>query len=305
MKKLTIFIGIFFIITLFFYNNSSSTLLFCSDSIDEIKLQGEVLANLGGHAHGIAIDDKKNIYIGKIKEIIKVTLDGKIVPFAMLENAFTPEYDKTFIYDIEFDNSDKCLYAASGDRILKITPDGKMTTYIKDDFKGRHGAVAIELDNEGNMYIATDNKIFKYSKDMKKILFLDGARSKKVKVEHVLGLEFDLTFKNLYFCETVNGQFIKCVIKNGRPEKLYTIFKDIEYAPEYIAVIDDKTFVIKDPSFKHFYLIRNDKVKKIIVENVEQKYTGIETIIYMDKMLYGTNYDGGTVHKLNLSGLIK
>ena len=44
---------------------------------------------------------------------------------------------------------------------------------------------------------------------------------------------------------------------------------------------------------------------KIIVENVEQKYTGIETIIFKDKMIYGTNYDGQTLHKIDLTKFIK
>lgn len=116
MKKIIFFAFLFFIFITFSQKNNELSSLYSSTLYDEINLQGEVLVNIGGNLHGIAIDDKMNIYVGKTKEIIKVSMDGNVIPFAMLENTFSNEYEKTFIYDIEFNSIDKCLYAASGNK---------------------------------------------------------------------------------------------------------------------------------------------------------------------------------------------
>ena len=34
---------------------------------------------------------------------------------------------------------------------------------------------------------------------------------------------------------------------------LEVIFADYEYSPEYVAIVDDNTYIIKDPAFKYFY----------------------------------------------------
>ena len=172
-----------------------------------------LFANIGGSLHGIAFDNQNSMYVGKNgKEILKVSPEGKISPFVVIKEASGHYIDgpgDTFIYDMEF-GKDRHLYVAAEDRILKISQTGQIEILLKENFKGTWGACGIELDTKGNIYVAFDNKILKILPTGQKSIFIDGNNT-DFKLEAVVGLEFDATYKYLYVCDGIRGKTGKLI----------------------------------------------------------------------------------------------
>lgn len=128
----------------------------------------------------------------------KVTPDGEKHEFAKLEGDFAGNYltDKSFISSgIDFDE-DSNVYITLGDRLVKISPDGEVSTIAE----GFSRCFDVKLDPDGNMYVADDKEdtIYSFTPSMEKSIFYKGSE----KGDFLLtSLAFDKNYDNLYVRE--------------------------------------------------------------------------------------------------------
>lgn len=123
---------------------------------------------------GILFDKKGNMLVAGQSGLDKVTPDGTVTTFcdlSVLEEGKYYYFDSPFIWDMKYDK-DNNIIAAAQDRILKITEDGKVTTLIREDFNGFLGASGIEIDQEGNIYVVSGGKVYRYSTELNKTEYL-------------------------------------------------------------------------------------------------------------------------------------
>ncbi len=265
-----------------------------------------VIADIGGILHGIAFDNRNSMYVGKNgKEILKVSPEGKVSPFVVVKEASGHFGDRPFIYDLAF-GPDRHLYAAADDRILRISPTGKIKILIKEDFKGTWGACGITLDAKGNMYVAYDNKVLRIRPNGDKSIFIDGS-TVNPKLVTVVGLEFDAAFNYLYVCDGRRGEtgkLIRIPMKaNGSPGLPEIIFEKSGYRPEYVSLDRRGHIVTKGPENADFVLLDSNLIPTMI-ECKNLGYVEIETIAFGGQgfkrnAVYGTEWFKGKIYRID------
>jgi len=128
-------------------------------------------------------------------ELSRITPDGRVEEFAKLEGSFSGNYltDKSFISSgIDFDDTNNA-YLTLGDRLIKIAPDGTVTT-IADGFAR---CFDVKIDKQGNIYVADDkaDTIYRFTPSMEKSVLYKG----KVTGDFVLtSLALDAERKRLF-----------------------------------------------------------------------------------------------------------
>jgi hypothetical protein len=93
---------------------------------------------------------------------------------------------------------DNMMYAAARDIILKITPEGKVSTYIKDDFPRPYGAVSIRADSKGNLFVSCGTIVVRYNASLEKTVIIDVEDKKSGKTKNIIGIEIDPSEKAFY-----------------------------------------------------------------------------------------------------------
>lgn len=183
------------------------------------------------HSHATAFDSTGNLYIAKDgKKVMKITPDRTVSDIADLD-AFPT---KTHIWSMEM-GKDGSLYCAAQDRVLKISNDGKIATYIKEDFTGPCGVTDIEFDPNGNLYLAYDDIVARYTPALKKTIVIQGINQRPV-MQWIVGIKFDPDNKYL-FLTNLHGKNVARYAINRRGKAGKDFFKfDMDGFPEYFAV---------------------------------------------------------------------
>jgi sugar lactone lactonase YvrE len=169
--------------------------------------------NLGGQLSAIASDTYGNLYVAKDgKEIVKISFSGKVKPIYKLDSNYLSQETKICSLKLAKDGT---IYVAATDCLFKIAPDGQVKMLINDpDVK----PVGVELDRNGNLYVISKMKVFKYNPALEKSLFVDCGG-----VNGSLGLtdlKFDAKAKNLYIANGRAKQVYKYPVqKDGRAGK--------------------------------------------------------------------------------------
>lgn len=141
--------------------------------IVEMKLENEweefcvIGSNVCG---GILFDKKGNMLVGRKRGLDQVTPEGTMTTLydlSELEKGKDYYFSSPFIWDMKYDKENNII-AAAQDRILKITEDGNVTTLIREDFGGFLGASGLEIDQEGNIYVVSGGKVYRYSTELNK-----------------------------------------------------------------------------------------------------------------------------------------
>ncbi len=257
------------------------------------------------------------MFVGKNGALVKVTPDGKTAEFCSLRdlpkgkdyNLLSP-----LIWGMEFDANDNII-AAAQDRILRIAPNGAVTTLIREDFDGFIGASGVALDENGSMYVTSGNKILKYTPGLEKSVFIDASK-KNLKMEWQ-GLEFDIEMKsffplafdpeyrNLYVSEFSSSTLLKYPIgadgKPGEPVILFNLYPDdLEQAP-FNVIFGDRgsIYVSNDYSPRILKIDANGRKGVIQIEGKMRNHIiafggkGFE-----EECIYFTTYDGDYVYKI-------
>jgi|GEM_PF-3931911 len=224
----------------------------------EQKKSGELFIEFEG-AHGIVFDDNDNMFIGKkTREIYKVTPDAQASLF-MSVDSLEDKTDKTKIWSMSM-GPGKYIYAAAGDRILRINSEGMAETFIRDDFEGEWGACDLAFDLEENLYVVHDRMVEKYCivSDTKptKTTLLDG-RKDFPQLRAAVGICFGRDFKELYVSDVFGNKVVKCTLKeDGTIGEMteYTPLRSAEYMETdkggniYISLPAENRLVQIDPS---------------------------------------------------------
>ena len=162
--------------------------------------EGCFLKVKGDRPYGVAFDSKGTLYMVTAPNsgngtLWKVTPDGKATEFAKLEGTFSgsADLDKSFISSgMDIDEKGN-IYITLGDKLLKILPDGKVTT-LAEGFKR---CFDVKADRQGNLFVADDKAgaIYKFIPSMEKSLFYQGSNPGPFVLT---SLVFDKEYKNLY-----------------------------------------------------------------------------------------------------------
>lgn len=126
---------------------------------------------------GILFDKEGNMLVARPLGLDKVTPEGTVTmscDLSVLEKGTDYYFRSPFIWDMKYDNNNNII-AAAQDRILKITEDGNVITLIREDFNGFLGASGLEIDKEGNIYIVSGGKVYRYSTDLNKSEYLSSS----------------------------------------------------------------------------------------------------------------------------------
>jgi DNA-binding beta-propeller fold protein YncE len=119
---------------------------------------------------GILFDKEGTMLVASPLGLNRISSDGTVslfCDFSNLKKGYNFHFISPLIWDMKYDN-DNNIIAAAQDRILKIDQNGNVTTLIQEDFQGFLGASGLEIDKEGNMYVVSGGKVYKYSKDLVK-----------------------------------------------------------------------------------------------------------------------------------------
>ncbi len=199
----------------------------------------EKFLELGGNLHGLAFDDAGFMYVCKNgKSIYKIAPDGTDSLFCTIDSTgHWEDTHSTYVWNFEL-GEDNHFYAAARNRILKISLDGEVTTLIKEQFTTTWGGVTgIELDNEGNIYVAYKNKIAMYSPSLEKTVLIESDSYE------FISLEFDRDFKYLYSSggklepwESKGKVYSFEVNPDGTLNDPVILFESSDGRPEYIII---------------------------------------------------------------------
>lgn len=235
-----------------------------NSTVPELNLSAELFLEFEG-AHGIVFDDKGNMFIGKkTQEIYKVTPDAQTSLFLTVDS-LTEKTDKTKIWSMHM-GPGGYIYAAAGDRILRINDEGSAETFILDDFAGEWGACDLAFDPEGNLYVVHDKMVEKYgivpeNKPEKTTLF-DGQTGYPT-FRAVVSICFDKEFKALYVSDVFGSKVAKCALNEAA-----TIGDITEYAPlrsaEYMESDNDGNIYVSLPAKNRLVRIDSDGMQSFI-----------------------------------------
>lgn len=149
---------------------------------------------------GIAIDSRGTMYVGSRSDnsVVKVTPDGSITPFVVLEGTET--------LCMTVDSADN-LYVATEDRVWRVTPEGE-ATLLADGFQG---ADDLRFDPDGNLFVtdAFVARVYKIAPDGSKSVWLDLNRPMRPRTWYFTGLTFAADYRALYLTNMVERQILK------------------------------------------------------------------------------------------------
>ncbi len=158
---------------------------------------------------GLLFDKKGNMLVARQKGLEMVNKEGVVTPlydFTELDKDNTCKdyyFQSPFIWDMKYDNDNNIL-AAAQDRIIKISEDGNVSTLIREDFNGFLGASGLELDKEGNIYVVSGDKVYKYSKELDKTEFISSDT-----YQSFFSIAFSPAYKYLYLTDFFTKALIK------------------------------------------------------------------------------------------------
>lgn len=179
----------------------------------------ELVFNKGGIGAGLLFDGKGNMYFGTNYQLVRIQSDGTSTVLCDLSSLPVGRdyyFMSPMIWDMVIDK-DNNIIAIAQDRLLKITPDGEVTTLIQENFIGFCGSSGLALDGQGNIYITNGIKIVKYTPDMKPSIFIDGNKS-GIKNPSFFSIDFDPEYKYLYATDFNNQTLIRFPIQtDGTP----------------------------------------------------------------------------------------
>ena len=198
---------------------SMSTIPITTVQANESSTEAELFAAKGGIGAGILFDDRGNMFIGTNTLLLRIHPDGTahtVCDLGDLPLGKDYYFMSPMIWDMVMDK-DYNIIAAAQDRIVKITPNGEITTLIQENFLGFLGCSGLTIDQKGNLYIVSNNKVIRYTPDLKPTVYIDG-RNGIMKNSSFFSINFDPENKNLYISDFNNRALLRYpVAPDGTP----------------------------------------------------------------------------------------
>ena len=273
------------------------------EKIHEVR-KADLFSDIGGYLHGITFDGGGNMFVAvNGKDILRIKPDGELSDFCFIKESKgfgTQGNGGVFVFDLAY-GPDNYIYAAAENRILKISPDGAVSSIIREDFSGRWGVCGITFHKNGTMYAAYGNKVCRYTPAYEKSIFIDGDNENTGLVS-AMGLKFDSDFKHLYICDAYGGKVVKVPMKSdGTPGSFSIVYQTEFYRPEYIALDGADNLFVSNHGSGIIIKIGNDGQQKAIkYENLRGNQTlAMAGKGFEDNFLYITSGRSGEVFKVN------
>jgi hypothetical protein len=240
----------------------------------------EIFAVINGKVGaGIVCDDQGKMYVGKNGAILKVTPNGSVSTLCDL-TGLPRGKDYYFLSPLAWEmiiDPDGSIVVAAQDRILRVAPDGSVTTMIKDDFDAFVGGIA--RDKAGNLYVASGTRVFKFTPQLEKSVFID-ATGAKIPI-HWQGMDFDEEItsfwfmaldpdcQNFYLSEFDHSMLLKYPIRpDGTPGSpvvlLDSYMDDLSQAPLNVVFGDKGNIYVSNDISARIFKIDTNGVKTII-----------------------------------------
>jgi sugar lactone lactonase YvrE len=154
-------------------------------------------------AFGIAFDRNNQMFMlcgdnSGCNHVYKVSPDGKYSEIAAMKTTFSGPG-----IDIDKNNN---IFVATGDKLFKISPKGRIDTLFNDFVK----AGDVKLDTLGNLYVIdfSEYRIYKITPNLKKTLWVDHYDEKPTEFK-TGGILFDPLFENLLVCDYSGNKITK------------------------------------------------------------------------------------------------
>jgi hypothetical protein len=142
---------------------------------------------------------------------------------------------------LDIDAAGNCFIAA-GDRVIKVDPQGGVSTHFLTAGMGIKQAINLVLDPYGNILIADDiqDKVFKIDAAHRATPFIDNVLGHDSPYG-LMGICFDRDFQNLYLGEGARGRILKIPIRaDGQPGESGILYQNTRLGLiDNVAVSED------------------------------------------------------------------
>jgi hypothetical protein len=263
---------------------------------------------------GIVCDDQGRMYVGRDGAILKIASDGSVSRFCDLTGLPIGKdyyFHSPLAWQMLIDQ-DGGIIAAAQDRILRITPNGSVTTLIKSDFDAFVGGIA--RDKAGNLYISCGAKVFKFTPQLEKSVFLDATGGKipihwqgtdfDEEITSFHFLELDPDCRNLYVNEFDHSMLLKYPIRSdgtpGNPVVLLDAYTDdLSQAPLNVVFGDKGNIYVSNDISARIFKIDANGAKTIITlpPKTRNHLISFGGKGFAPGYLYFTTLDGDAVYR--------
>jgi sugar lactone lactonase YvrE len=169
------------------------------------RMTARPFAKLGGNVYGSALGRDGRLYVVRDgREILRIDPDGTAVPFCRLdaENSTAA----TRIWSLRV-GPDGCFYACGMDRVLRVTPEGQVSTVLVDALQK---IASVEFDARGQLYYVNGTQVRKYTPGVGSTLYIECGG--KVGYVGLTDLKFDASGRNLYVTHFNDQELLRYAI---------------------------------------------------------------------------------------------
>ncbi len=218
---------------------------------------------------GLLFDKSGGLLVARPRGLDRVTPEGMVSVFCDVGgpgDAKDYYFQSPFIWDMKYDG-DNNIIAAAQDRIIRITADGHATTLIREDFDGFLGASGLELDQEGNLYVVSGGRVYRYASDLTRTEYISSRD-----YQSFFSIAFSPDYHHLYLTDFFTKALIAYEINpDGLPGKVTEIVRE--------PVADSGSFgaplnmIFNDSGDLHVSI---DGMAKLLVMDQNRKMTMID-----------------------------
>ncbi len=217
-----------------------------SQKLDESYI-GELFVRVSGNRpFAINGDDEGNIYFvtgdgagnGTLK---KRSTDGTISTIASFHGTFIGP-------GLEIDE-DGYFIIPIGDSVIRVNPNGAVTTLFSSAEMGIKRAINLIKDNQKNIFIVDDleNKLFKVNSEYQASVFIDNFPGSEIPFS-MMDACLDKDGRNIYLAESYRSRILKYSIdENGQPGTMKVIYTNQQNANLSNVLIDEEGGIFTVP----------------------------------------------------------
>ena len=184
----------------------------------------------------------------------------KVTPGKKMEQLYTldPRQDRVSLGGLAL-APDGTIFFSGGSRVLKRSPDGKISEYAK----GFTFANGMAMDTSGNIYVADSygRKLWAITPDGKTKVILQGEGS-------VNGLKYQAAANRLYFTSMVSGKVEYIDLKPGPEAGKPVVLADLGFGLDDMALAPDGDLYVCQYSKGQVIKVTPDGKTKLIAEGI-------------------------------------